>query len=163
MYALSQLETALQRDVFWLLRQCEQATGKPLVYDADTMDAASYVRFIKWYNEAYDAKHPVPNRRKLSTSQRIEVMYKTKYRCGMCGDLLKPSCEIDHIKSLDAGGLDEWSNLWALCRDCHGEKTRVGILRRNKVFQEEFEKRAEEIEKKAFKRFHFNGSKYFTT
>lgn len=56
-------------------------------------------------------------------SCKIYVMYKQTYRCNICHNILTPYCEIDHIIALQNGGLDEISNLQALCNECHNKKT----------------------------------------
>ena len=64
-------------------------------------------------------------KRAYSTSHRIEIAYKSKYHCNMCKMLLPPTFEVDHIVELCDGGKDEYSNLQALCPNCHALKTRA--------------------------------------
>ena len=163
-YSLSKLETCLNRDVFWLLRECQDAIKTKLVYSEDYIEKDSYISFIKWYNKSYSesVKVPILNKRAYSTTHRIEIAYKTKYRCGMCDELLVPTFEIDHIKELRDGGTDTYENLWALCNNCHATKTRANTLKRDKAFEKEFGKQGREIEKIAFEKFnHVKKSKYF--
>ena len=163
-YSLSKLETFLGRDVYWLLQECQDAIKANLTYNEDFIEQASYISFIKWYNKAYSESKQIPmvNKRAYSTTHRIEIAYKTKYKCGMCDMLLPPTFEIDHIKELRDGGTDTYDNLWALCNNCHAKKTRTNTLRRDRAFEKEFKKQGKEIEEIAFKKFHHNKkSKYF--
>ena len=163
-YSLSKLETFLGRDVFWLLQECKDAIKSKLVYSEEYIEQNSYIHFIKWYNKSYSESKQVPmvNKRGYSVTHRIEVAYKTKYKCGMCAMLLPPTFEIDHIKELRDGGTDTYDNLWALCNNCHAKKTRANTLKLDKAFQKEFGKQGKEIEELAFEKFnHVKKSKYF--
>ena len=162
-YSLSDMETACQRNMFWLLREMKDATKKKLVYNDDFIEEESYQRFAKWYNATYENILPmsITNKRLYSTTHRIEVAYKTKYRCNSCDVLLPPTFEIDHIVELRDGGKDEYDNLQALCPNCHSLKTRANTLKRNKVFAKEFGKRASVMEENAFDKFKHKQSKYF--
>ena len=162
-YCLKELEKVLQRDLFWLLRNCQDDIKKKLNFNDDYIDAKSYVQFIKWYNKNYTEALPIPKveKRKYSTTHRIEIAYKTKYRCGMCDKILPPTFEIDHIIELRDGGKDEYQNLWSLCNDCHAEKTRANTLKHNELFKNHFGKKCQEIEEKAFEKFKYKKSKFF--
>ena len=162
-YSLSDMETACQRNMFWLLCEMKDATKKKLVYNDDFIEEESYQRFAKWYNATYENILPmsITNKRLYSTTHRIEVAYKTKYRCNSCDVLLPPTFEIDHIVELRDGGKDEYDNLQALCPNCHSLKTRANTLKRNKVFAKEFGKRARVMEENAFDKFKHKQSKYF--
>lgn len=48
-------------------------------------------------------------------------------RCASCGR--PPPCDIDHIRSIGAGGDNSEWNTWALCRWCHTEKHAYGLTR----------------------------------
>ena len=54
---------------------------------------------------------------------RLQCFRKAGWRCEKCGRAGRLEC--DHVKPVSAGG-EEWeaSNLQALCRQCHVEKTR---------------------------------------
>ena len=41
----------------------------------------------------------------------------------MCNNLLDATYEVDHINPLYKGGTNDFNNLQALCRNCHGKKT----------------------------------------
>ena len=72
-------------------------------------------------------------RRRVAQLRRWDLAYKQEYRC-KCGVLLKPSFEVDHIVELADGGEDCEENLQCLCRDCHGQKTRLSRQKRSKYF-----------------------------
>ena len=82
----------------------------------------------------------------------------------MCKMLLPPTFEVDHIVELCDGGKDEYSNLQALCPNCHALKTRANILRRDKAFKKEFGKRFDLMQTNSFKEFEYKPkqSKYFS-
>lgn len=62
-------------------------------------------------------------KRKVSATAKKYVAANQKWLCNMCNNLLDASYEVDHIKPLYKGGGNEVSNLQALCRNCHGNKT----------------------------------------
>jgi hypothetical protein len=156
-YSICDLETLLQRDTFWLFKQMEANTAKKLSYNDYYIAEESYIVFIKWYNKYYSCNIPIPThaKRAYSTTHRIEVAYRTKYCCASCKMLLPPTFEIDHIIELRDGGKDEYTNLQALCPNCHSIKTRANTLKKNKVFAKEFTKRVEIMEENAFDTFRF--------
>ena len=89
---------------------------------------------------------------------------KRVHHCHMCKMLLPPTFEVDHIVELCDGGKDEYSNLQALCPNCHALKTRANILRRDKAFKKEFGKRFDLMQTNSFKEFEYKPkqSKYFS-
>ena len=102
------------------------------------------------------------NKRKYSTTHRIEIAYKSEYKCNMCRILLPPTFEVDHIIELQDGGADVYENLQALCPNCHAKKSRANILRRDKAFKDVYGKRFKEMQDNAFDQFkHVKKSKYF--
>ena len=163
--SLSDMETVCQRNMFWLLREMENAKNKKLHYNDDFIEEESYNKFAKWFNSNYENILPQfghKNKRAFSTTHRIEVAYKQKYKCNSCDILLPPTFKIDHIVELRDGGKDERSNLQALCPNCHALKKRANTLKRNKIFAREFGKRAKVMEENAFNKFkHVQKSKYF--
>lgn len=62
-------------------------------------------------------------KRAVSESRKKYVASLQKWQCGECNQMLTASFEIDHIVRLDRGGTNEITNLIALCRECHGNKT----------------------------------------
>lgn len=61
--------------------------------------------------------------RKVSESLKKYVASNQKWKCKLCGNLLEATYEVDHIKPLYKGGTNDFNNLQALCRNCHGNKT----------------------------------------
>ena len=45
------------------------------------------------------------------------------WKCGQCNKKLSHTFEVDHKIRLEHGGGNDVTNLVALCRECHGEKT----------------------------------------
>lgn len=45
---------------------------------------------------------------------------KAHPECGICGGKAE---EVDHVVPLNEGGTHKWSNLQALCKRCHSQKT----------------------------------------
>ena len=72
-------------------------------------------------------------KREVSRMRRWDIAYRQKYLCP-CGELLKPSFEVDHVVPLCEGGEDVEENLRAMCRGCHGQKTRRERQLRSKYF-----------------------------
>ena len=62
-------------------------------------------------------------RKKISKDIRHQIAEKQENACGECKQTLTPYFELDHIIGLQFGGTDDESNLMALCRECHGEKS----------------------------------------
>lgn len=165
MYSISDLETLTQRNSFFLIRECENSIKTKLDYNDTYIEEESYIQFAKWFNGNYMDVPPLiiptKNKRHYSTTHRIEIAYKSKYKCNACDIILPPTFQIDHIVELRHGGKDEYDNLQALCPNCHSLKTRANDLKRSKVFEREFTKRAKLMEENAFDKFKFKGSKYF--
>lgn len=147
------LEVLLGRDTFWLFHEMESSTRKKLNYDETHITLESAILFLKWYNKQYAQSIPIPSKRSYSTTHRIEVAYRTEYRCACCDMLLPPTFEIDHIIELRDGGLDEYTNLQALCPNCHSLKTRANTMKHDKVLGREFTARSTVYEANAFAKF----------
>jgi len=62
-------------------------------------------------------------KRSVSETKKKFVAYKQNWMCGECGEKLTHTYEIDHKTRLEYGGSNDVSNLVALCRNCHGNKT----------------------------------------
>jgi 5-methylcytosine-specific restriction endonuclease McrA len=52
---------------------------------------------------------------------RAKVLRDSAGICARCGG--DGACEVDHIVSRRSGGSNEYTNLQALCRDCHARKS----------------------------------------
>jgi len=67
------------------------------------------------------------HKRSVSDAKKKYVAARQKWRCASCDNLLSASYEIDH-KIRVANGGNDLSNLQALCRNCHGEKTLTEVF-----------------------------------
>lgn len=175
MYSIIEIENRLKSDSSafildnLLIYQVQDHFKKKLNYSNEYMDQESLMLLLKFLknNQAAcfwlrEIKEKIKSlKRKYSTTHRIEIAYKSKYKCNMCHILLPPTFEIDHIKELWEGGKDEYINLQALCPNCHATKTRANVLKKDERFKKEFGKRAREYEENAFEQFTFKRSKYF--
>jgi 5-methylcytosine-specific restriction endonuclease McrA len=63
------------------------------------------------------------HKRSVSETKKKYIASKQNWKCKHCQEQLTAWFEVDHIKRLDQGGSNDASNLVALCRNCHGEKT----------------------------------------
>ena len=66
---------------------------------------------------------PKPTKRAVSETKKKYVASMQDWKCGQCNAKLKHTFEVDHKIRLEHGGGNEVTNLVALCRECHGEKT----------------------------------------
>ena len=65
-----------------------------------------------------------PNaKRSVSESKKKYVAASQGWKCNKCQATLAATYEVDHVLDLQYGGTNDVSNLVALCRNCHGEKT----------------------------------------
>jgi len=71
----------------------------------------------------YFHKTPTTNKRSVSETKKKFVASQQNWKCGKCKNQLNHTYEIDHKLRLEYGGGNDVSNLIALCRNCHGEKT----------------------------------------
>ena len=67
-------------------------------------------------------------KRSVSETKKKYVASSQNWKCGGCGKQLTAWFEVDHKVRLEYGGSNEVSNLVALCRECHGEKTTMENL-----------------------------------
>jgi 5-methylcytosine-specific restriction enzyme A len=78
-------------------------------------------------------KEDVKVNRKVSDSLKKYVAANQKWKCNMCNNLLEATYEVDHINPLYKGGSNEFNNLQALCRNCHGKKTMDDRLKKSNI------------------------------
>jgi hypothetical protein len=62
-------------------------------------------------------------KRSVSETKKKYVAYNQDWKCGHCSNKLTHTFEVDHKIRLEHGGGNDPSNLVALCRECHGQKT----------------------------------------
>ena len=63
------------------------------------------------------------NKRSVSETKKKYVASTQNWKCKKCNNQLTATFEVDHIIELGKGGTNHITNLEALCRECHGEKT----------------------------------------
>jgi len=63
------------------------------------------------------------NKRSVSETKKKYVASQQNWTCNKCKQKLNHTFEVDHKVRLEYGGTNEVSNLEALCRECHGQKT----------------------------------------
>lgn len=78
----------------------------------------------QYHNPNTQTKH----KRSVSETKKKFVASQQNWCCGNCKKQLPAWFEVDHTIRLDKGGTNDVSNLVALCRDCHGEKTAMENL-----------------------------------
>ena len=66
---------------------------------------------------------PIKTKRKVSETTKKYVASQQSWKCNICKGILNHTYEIDHIVPLYKGGTNQYTNLQALCRDCHANKT----------------------------------------
>ena len=62
-------------------------------------------------------------KRSVSETKKKYVASMQDWKCGQCKKKLTHTFEVDHKIRLEHGGGNDVTNLVALCRECHGEKT----------------------------------------
>lgn len=62
-------------------------------------------------------------KRSVSETKKKYVASQQNWTCNKCNQKLNHTFEVDHKTRLEHGGTNEVSNLEALCRECHGQKT----------------------------------------
>ena len=67
-------------------------------------------------------------KRCVSETKKKYVASLQGWKCSKCQKQLTAWYEVDHKVRLEYGGTNEVSNLEALCRECHGEKTAMENL-----------------------------------
>jgi 5-methylcytosine-specific restriction protein A len=63
------------------------------------------------------------HKRAVSETKKKYVASMQDWKCNQCCNKLTHTFEIDHRVRLESGGSNDVSNLVALCRECHGQKT----------------------------------------
>ena len=69
------------------------------------------------------SNHSKSTKRSVSETKKKFVASSQDWKCGNCGRMLNAWFEVDHRIRLEHGGSNDASNLVAMCRECHGEKT----------------------------------------
>lgn len=66
---------------------------------------------------------PKATKRSVSETKKKYVASMQDWKCGQCSNKLTHTFEVDHKIRLEHGGGNDVTNLVALCRECHGQKT----------------------------------------
>ena len=78
-------------------------------------------------NMAFKQRHLLSGqkatKRSVSETKKKYVASIQDWKCGHCNNKLTHTFEIDHKIRLEHGGGNDPTNLVALCRECHGQKT----------------------------------------
>jgi hypothetical protein len=106
------------------------------IFDLSTRGNSFMEGFNKDLNPGYDynpvlvsqqQRHMLtgqkPVKRAVSETKKKYVASIQDWKCGQCKNKLTHTFEIDHKIRLEHGGGNDVTNLVALCRECHGEKT----------------------------------------
>ena len=93
--------------------------------DRQWISQPSALHFLKWLGDTTLKRAILKDRtRTYAQKHRWDIAYEQKYKCACCRQLLHPSFEVDHVIPLFKGGADIRSNILAVCRNCHGKKSR---------------------------------------
>ena len=98
----------------------------PLLSASKFLNAEPYVPPTekRMINSGYQTK----GKRVVSETKKKYVAANQDWMCKKCNNKLPACFEVDHIQRLDQGGSNNVTNLVALCRTCHGEKTMMENL-----------------------------------
>lgn len=177
LYARDEVENRIREDygVFLLddfyIKRLEDRHKRTYKYNREYIEEDLLISVLSDVSDRSDVsrlwlldikKRLASSKRRYSTSHRIEIAYKSLYKCNMCCKILPPTFEVDHIVELHEGGEDAYENLQALCPNCHAKKTRANVLKRDKLFEKHFGARSTEMVSRAFDNFkRVKRSKYF--
>ena len=79
-------------------------------------------QFVKRWKPDWKPKN------KLLETKKKYVAAQQDWKCKHCGTQLTATFEVDHKIELQHGGSNHVTNLEALCRNCHGNKTMMTNL-----------------------------------
>ncbi len=68
--------------------------------------------------------------RKVSEQLKKQIAAQQGWKCKRCHVMLDATYEVDHIRALEDGGTNDITNLQALCRNCHGNKSLQDNIKR---------------------------------
>ena len=92
-------------------------------FNADLNPGYNYDPVIMAQQQRNLLSGPKPVKRSVSETKKKYVASIQDWKCGQCKKKLSHTFEVDHKIRLEHGGGNDVTNLVALCRECHGEKT----------------------------------------
>ena len=104
--------------------KAKQKEEQKRIKDAEKAKQKAEQKRIK---DAEKDSKPKIHKRNVKESMKKQVASEQNWRCKKCGMSLPGNYEIDHVKPMKNGGVNDRINLQALCRNCHGEKTQREI------------------------------------
>jgi hypothetical protein len=107
------------------------------IFDFTTKSNNSFMGALNGFNNSSNQMNPVvaaqqqrmalsghkATKRSVSETKKKYVAFNQDWKCGHCSNKLTHTFEVDHKVRLEHGGGNDPSNLVALCRECHGQKT----------------------------------------
>jgi hypothetical protein len=88
-----------------------------------TMNPSSIPQHILSQQQKNNLSGPKATKRSVSETKKKYVASMQDWKCGQCANKLTHTFEVDHKIRLEHGGSNDVTNLVALCRECHGQKT----------------------------------------
>lgn len=107
------------------------------IFDFTTKSNNSFMGALNGFSNSSNQMNPVvaaqqqrmalsghkATKRSVSETKKKYVAFNQDWKCGHCSNKLTHTFEVDHKVRLEHGGGNDPSNLVALCRECHGQKT----------------------------------------
>jgi len=98
------------------------------------MSDSSHLPILPMSNQTQVSEDRIMNSGKKTTKRSVSetkkkfVASRQNWKCGDCQSQLTAWFEVDHITRLEYGGSNHVDNLVAMCRECHGKKTKMENL-----------------------------------
>lgn len=96
---------------------------KGFMYDLNSNINSNYNPMMNPSEQPRVSNARKATKRSVSETKKKYVAYMQDWKCYNCGDKLTHTFEVDHKVRLEYGGGNDVSNLVAMCRECHGQKT----------------------------------------
>ena len=100
-----------------------KGTGFMEGFNTDLNPGSNYNPVLVSQQQRHMLSGNKPVKRSVSETKKKYVASMQDWKCGQCNKKLTHTFEIDHKIRLEHGGGNDVTNLVALCRECHGEKT----------------------------------------
>jgi hypothetical protein len=92
-------------------------------FNGDLTPGSNYNPVLVAQQQKHMLSGQKPVKRSVSETKKKYVASMQDWKCGQCNKKLTHTFEVDHKIRLEHGGGNDVTNLVALCRECHGEKT----------------------------------------